>query len=401
MPMASTNLDHGLRAEADLSRIAGRLSEVAASRFDLVAPQSALRCKGVDRLLLDLGTPQITDHGVTESLISASYTRTAWRQIAERLRIPLQYLDRLVGMENTIGPRLACHSIDELALADERSALYRFVETDEGYVLRAVLSDRYRPIDNDTALQAIIAGLTEHGLGLGDCEVTGDVTADRLRLRIAVPAIELAVPLLLGDYRMPFSLRPGNPVHARPDADETTPPVLWAGIEITNSETGMGAFSVAPRAVVNVCRNGLTKAVDFRRAHLGVTLEEGTIDWSQQTQDHALALISSQVHDAVATFLSRDYLIQVAREMQDARHASVIDTTKAIEAVQVRLGLTEGERNAVFELFAAGGQRTVLGLGQAVTAAAQLADDGDRQSDMESMFWQLVSQPNVFVGAGS
>ena len=363
----------------------------------MVAPQSALRCKSADRLLVDLGGPLITEAGVTEPMIEARYTRTAWRQVADRLRIPLQYLDRLTDMENPVGVQLAARSITDLAMADDRRAMYRFVLTEEGHYLRAVLSDRYRAIDNDMALQAIVGGLTDNGLNLGDCEVTGDVTMDRLRLRITVPAIELAVPELLGDYRMPYSLRPGNPIHARPDADEQ-PPVLWAGIEITNSETGQGAFSIAPRAVVAVCRNGLTKAVDFRRAHLGAVLEEGTIDWSEETQRRALDLITSQVRDAVATYLSPGYLQETADEMRLARHAGVIDTVAAVDVVQARFGLSEGERNAVFELFAAGGQRTVLGLGQAVTAAAQLAPDGDRQSELESTFWAIVAQPNAFVG---
>lgn len=397
MPMHALHVSDGLRAEPDLSRIAGRLSEVASSRWDVVAPQAALRCKAADRLIVDLGAPQITEHGVTEAMIEARYTRTAWRQVADRLRIPLQYLDRLAGMENPVGPILAALSISDLAMADERRAMYRFVNTDEGYFLRAVLSDRYRAIDNDAALQAIVAGLGDNGLNLGDCEVTGDVTMDRLRLRIAVPAVALAVPELLADYRMPYSLRPGNPIHARADVGET-PPVLWAGVEITNSETGQGAFSVAPRAVIQVCRNGLTRAVDFRRAHIGVHLEEGTIDWSAETQETAMRLISSQVRDAVATYISPEYLQNTVEEMRVAKTWQVADTPAAVEAVQVRLGLTEGERNAVFELFAAGGDRSVLGLGQAVTAAAQLAEDGDRQSELESKFWEIVEAPRQFVG---
>ena len=52
----------------------------------------------------------------------------------------------------------------------------------------------------------------------------------------------------------------------------------------------------------------------------------------------------------------------------------------------------------MFELFAAGGDRSVLGLGQAVTAAAQLAVDGDRQSEMETMFWQIVDAPRALAG---
>ena len=175
--------------------------------------------------------------------------------------------------------------------------------------------------------------------------------------------------------------------------------MLWAGIEITNSETGQGAFSIAPRAVVAVCRNGLTQAVDFRRAHLGAVLEEGTIDWSQETQRHALGLITSQVRDAVATYISPGYLEETAAEMRAAKAVAVESAREAVEVVHERFGLTEAERDAVFELFAAGGDRTVLGLGQAVTAAAQLAEDGDRQSEMESRFWSIVGAPAQFAGS--
>ena len=398
MTISAIDLHQGLRAESDLSRIAGRLSDVATSRFDVVAPQRALSCKGnPHELHIDLGEPQITDQGVTDPVINARYTRTAWRQVAERLSIPLQYLDRIAAIDHPVGPMLACTTINDLASIDPRRALYRFVDTDEGYVLRAVLSDRYRAIDNDDALQAIMGGLMDNDLSLADCEVTGDVTADRLRLRITVPAVSLAVPNLLGDYRMPYTLRPGNPMHARPDAGET-PPVLWAGIEITNSETGNGAFAIAPRAVIQVCRNGLTRAVDFRRAHLGAVLEEGTIDWSAETQRNALALITSQVRDAVATYISPSYLEATATEMRRAKDVAVENTAPAVEAVTLRFGLSEGERNNVFELFAAGGDRTVLGLANAVTAAAQLADDGDRQSEMEQSFWDIVGAPAQFVG---
>ena len=398
MPLHSLDIHDGLRAEADLSRIAGRLSDVAASRFDVVGPQSALRCKGPGRLIIDLGEPQMTDTGVTDSWIEARYTRTAWRQVAERLHIPLSYLDRLVQMENPVGPQLACQSINDLAFADDRRALYRLVETDEGFVLRAVLSDRYRAIDNDYALQAIMQGLADNDLGLGDCEVTGDVTMDRLRLRITVPQVALAVPDLLGDYGMPFSLRPGNDMHARPDAGET-PPVLWAGIEITNSETGNGAFAIAPRAVIQVCRNGLTRAVDFRRAHIGVSLEQGTIDWSADTQRRALELVTSQVRDAVATYINPRYLEATADEMRRAKGIEVDNARVAVDVVRERFGLTEAERDNVFELFAAGGDRSVLGLANAVGAAAQLAEDGDHQSELESEFWSIVNAPQMFVGA--
>ena len=150
MTISAIDLHQGLRAESDLSRIAGRLSDVATSRFDVVVPSKRCAGRAPSRLHIDLGTPQITASGVTDSVIEARYTRTAWRQVAERLRIPLQYLDRLVEMENTIGPLLACRSINDLAMADEaaRPVPVRGHRRGVGAASRAVgplPGDRQRP----------------------------------------------------------------------------------------------------------------------------------------------------------------------------------------------------------------------------------------------------------------
>jgi hypothetical protein len=32
-------------------------------------------------------------------------------------------------------------------------------------------------------------------------------------------------------------------------------------------------------------------------------------------------------------------------------------------------------------------------MGQAVTAAAQLSEDGDRQAELESQFWDIIRDP--------
>ena len=57
----------------------------------------------------------------------------------------------------------------------------------------------------------------------------------------------MLAPALLAGYRTPFTGAAG--------ADN---PVVFAGFVITNSETGCGAFTLTPRLVVQVCRNGMT-----------------------------------------------------------------------------------------------------------------------------------------------
>lgn len=394
-----------LRHEHDLSKISGTIQSVRDSRFDLVADQASLSMTANPtgrrprvQITNPTGEPMITGSGVFPAVIESAFTRTAERQIATRLNLPIKYYDRLSQSDGLRLRALALHSVNELAAADPRKALYRFLQADDGLVLRSVLSDSYGLFDNDLAIKALMEGLTASGHDLGDCSVEGDVTPDRLRLRIHVPGIELAVPELLGDYKMPFSMKEGNNMHARPD-DGETPPVLWAGIEIGNSETGNGTFYVAPRAVVAVCRNGLTKPVEFKRAHLGARLDEGHVQWSDTTRQNVYELVTSQVADVVSTYLSADYLKALADEMGDAKKQEIESPGTAIEVVTDRLALSDVEARNVFDCFARGGDHTVLGVANAVTAAAQLVPETDRQAELECEFWTIVNQPQAFANA--
>jgi hypothetical protein len=78
-----------------------------------------------------------------------------------------------------------------------------------------------------------------------------DVTDRRMHLRLYSPAVQAMAPHLLANYRSPFDGRAGADL-----------PVVWGGFLITNSETGCGAFTITPRLMVQVCRNGLV--IDHR-----------------------------------------------------------------------------------------------------------------------------------------
>jgi hypothetical protein len=377
-----------LRHVREPHRIHGRVMDVVNSRIDLVGPQSNLTAnEDCSQFLLRLDEPVVLHSGVADKVLPADYTRSAWRHVHERLRIPVPYADRLVTHEHPRVRQLAADNINVLADVDSRRALFRYLETQEGLLLRAVRSDKYMMLDNDAALVAIVKGLAAHDLQLWDAEIDADITSDRLRMRIAVPGISIAARDLLADYRSPFTGETGKEM-----------PLVWAGLEFTNSETGAGAFSVAPRAVFQVCRNGLTTSTKFRRAHLGAVLSEGEIDWSTQTISHALSLITSQVQDAVRTYLTTDYLDRLVAEMLAAKGVRVADVSSAVEVVQKRLAFSDTETRAVLDCMMRGADDSVFGLANAVTAAAQGVDDGDRQAEMEAAFWAIIEAPGAFVG---
>ena len=385
--MTDTDLISPLRRVRDPKIIRGRIEAVAAARFDLIAPQNILTLSGdCSQFQLNLSEPLITDNGVIKGPVEASYTEGAWRHVAERLRVPTQYLTRLANDERQSLNWLAASNVNTLAEIDDRTALYRFLDTEDGLILRAVRSDKFLTLDGDAALVAIVKGLMAHGLNIGDCEMEADITVDTLRMKIAVPKVGVVAKELLRDYRSPFDKRPGNEL-----------PMLWAGVEITNSDTGNGAFRVGPRAVIQVCNNGLTQAVEFRRTHIGAQLEEGVVQWSDQTVSTALALITSQVEDAVGTFISTEYLEKLVATMMIAKGLDVGSPSDAVTVVQRRFKFSDEETKSVLDCFMLSGDTSVFGLSQAVTAAAQAAETGDRQSEMEGAFELMMAAPQEYV----
>lgn len=393
--MTITNLRH----ETDRGRVVAQLQAIAEASHDVVGPATTLHMSPTEATsgVLSLGSPIITGEGVWDR-VPCSVNRTAFRQLAERASIPVRYLDTLVGDDQAW---LSSFNLNKRAEKVGGTTLFRLLHLNEEWRLRAVLSDRYQALDNWDVFTAVASGIQAADVDLGATEIEVDWTDDRFRMRIGVPSVELLIPELLGDYRSPYGVTttPNDPWYRPGVRPEDQRPVLFAGLEVANSETGLGAASIVPRIVVLACRNGMTRNQDvLRSVHLGSRLEQGTIDWSVETRRKAVDLLTSQISDAVRRFVSVDYLRAAVEEMRTAKATPVVNVTKAFERARQDLGLTEEETNLAVTAFMRGRDASVLGIGQAITAVAQLAEDGDRQSEVESTFWQIVAKPAVYAG---
>ena len=356
---------------ATLADLAALLRDQQARKVDVVAPATAIRAEGT-RLVVDGTAPVLGQDGVTMTTGTYTPTDVCDHGVADKLGIPAAYLRRMREHK----PGLYDANVNAWLDGDDRRFLLRCLgpTTSEGPgVARAFLSDGYKIIDNLDVLLAALDGVRQAGVPV---QVDGcDLTERRMYVRVVCEQVRVLAPALLAGYRSPFTGASG--------ADN---PVVFAGFMITNSETGCGAFSLTPRLVVQICRNGMTITRDAMRAvHLGERLEEGMVTWSDNTRDKTLALITAKTTDAVATYLDPGYVEGALRAIEKDAGRPVADPQETIRTVSQRLRFTEMQQNDILTHFIRGGDVTAGGGMHAVTSAAQTQADADTAHEMESL----------------
>lgn len=377
---------------ATLSDLAGILTQQQAAKVDIVTPLVNVRAEnGQVRIA---GTSVFDEAG---SLYRP--TAIADSHLADKLGIPGPYLRKLREQRPDLydanvngwvhGPN-ADWPWTTTNGPDPRTVTLRTFSGDPGEpgVLRAMLSDRAFLIDNFDVLTAALEGVRE-----ADAQVTVtacNLTETRMSIAIDAPSIAGAFPKFLEGYHNPFGGGSnhygnlGDPVPGHPGA--VVGQIISAGLVISNGETGGSKFNISPRFSVWACKNGMVITKDaISRVHLGSKLEEGTIDWSSETQRKALELISLQTRDAVATFLTPGYLHQVINDMTAKAATPITDIPKTIEVVTKQLGFSDEVRAGVLDHFIRGGQVTAGGVMQAFTSFAQVVDNPDLAWDMEQV----------------
>lgn len=144
----------------------------------------------------------------------------AHRQLGLQLKIPAPYYERMRA-EN---PGLLMANVN--GWFQQSPDTRRMVRTLDG-TARAILSDRYRRIDNYEVAQTVLPIISEmQGARIESCELTDT----RMYIKVVNERIQTEVV-------------PGD--------------IVQAGILISNSEVGMGSVSVKPLIYRLVCTNGM------------------------------------------------------------------------------------------------------------------------------------------------
>ena len=351
-------------------------------RYDVVVPASGIEMRDGNVIVKD-GTARFAEEGLYTEDATLIPTPIFDEGISKRFDIPLKYVRR---MRSRVDSDISEMAKDDGTLLDQninywleaepnRRHLVRGFLTDgagEPGIARAILSDRYRTIDNYDVLMATLAGVRAAGVSI---DIDGaDLSDRRMCVRITCPEVSEYATGLLDGYRSPFTGDTG--------ADN---PTIFAGLVVKNSETGGGAFTIVPRLVVQVCSNGLQMTKDAMRAiHLGGKLDEGVVQWSDDTQQNELALVTSKARDAVATFLDVDYMRTKIAELQNLAGVEVSHPVDTMQRIARKTGWSDVEEANILSHFIKGGQTTALGVAQAVTSFAQTVESPDRQDELET-----------------
>ena len=363
-----------MKRHITLSELAEELKADNAKKYDIVIPSSKI--KMVDGQLivsneeLEDGLANVlAESGIVQAnILTLDVMDTAHGNISDKLGIPKKYYDRML----THTPLLDENVNYWLERAKKNFFLRNFVDTAEkSGICRAMLSDRFKVIDNFDVLMAALEAVKESGVNLQiqDC----DITDKRMYIRFVAPDVEVDSPELLKSYRVP---------NGSEDQGRTS---IVSGFVISNSEIGHGQFSISPRAVVLACKNGMVfKDDSYKKTHLGGQMDAfSQIEWSEDTRQLNMNLIISQVKDAIKTYISEDYFTRKIQQLEEVGKKKLEHPFEVVKNVSKSLSISEDKQADLLNYFTQGADTTAFGVCQALTYLGQVCEDADLQFELE------------------
>lgn len=283
-------------------------------------------------------------------------------QLARELRIPKVYYDRM----KKESPMLLDDNINEWLQAPEYREKRRMVRA-LGTTARAYLSNSYRPLDNYDLANAVLPAVQDLRLEVKSSQITDH--------RMYIQAVS---PRLRGEVKV---------------GDE-----VQAGIVISNSEVGEGSLRIEYLIWRLICLNGMITGDVLRRTHVGrskigdidIGVQEYYRDSTRQLDD---AAFFSKVRDAVEYTVSQKAFDATLASLRDSADVKIAKPKEAVEVITKKLELNSGEQEGLLESLINGGDLSVWGMANAVTALAHKVEDYDRSVELERAGKSVIELP--------
>ena len=339
-----------------ISELAAEIERQSRAMQDYIVPSSHMEMTEDLELAFDADAYPVTSIG--------------HETISSRLGIPAKYYDRM----RDEAPALLARNVNTWLAQEGEQHVSRMVRTLDGGA-RAVLSDKYKRLDNYEFLNTVLPVLMdEHKMEVPSSEVT----ERRLYVQITFPGFDAEFSVTRGGAQV------GE--------------VIRAGVILKNSEVGYGAREISFLAYTLACKNGLVlprSVGSFSTRHVGARLGNGATfalsSEAQQADAHAFALAT---RDAVRQMVSRDALQSLVDSMTAAHGRKITgNVEQSVKALGKSYSLPQGEQDSILRHLIDGGDLSHYGLTNAITRTAEDAGSYDRAIELQEIGGVFLHMP--------
>jgi len=334
-----------------LPEVLTELQRQNAAKQDYIGAAEAFRLDE-DGSTFNIGT----DH-------SFGTTQLFHRQVASALGIPAKYYDMMQKQK----PDLLADNVNAWFSDKGSSYMVRTLDYGSGQVARALLSDRYRRIDNLEIASTVLPLFA----GNPDIQViSSEVTESKLYLKILNTRLEMAC---VGD-------------------------IVQAGVVISNSEVGLGAVSVQPLIYTLACTNGMIcPSYGERRTHVGrasKATDDGYEIYTDETKEADDRAFMLKLRDATLAAIEEARFRQIVDKLEESAGAKITGRVQdVIELTGKAYDLNQPEQDSILNYLIKGGDLSLYGLSNAITRTSQDVDSYDRATALEGIGWQVATMP--------
>ena len=334
----------------------------------------------------------------------------AHEQLAQKLDVPRKFYDRLL----TDHPDLLAHTVGALLQREPAAFMLRMLnplysdtmrETagrmGAHYAVRAIVSDRYRPLDHAGLMNVLVEEARARDLLLADWHLDDR----RFSARFSGPERTVAQIREAHGFKAE-----GDNYHRVENGVDLAwvNEVLSFGVEVTNSETGHGSLAVRQFSRVLRCLNAYVRDEQHRTVHVGrkQTKDADTFLVSAETQRLEAAVQFGRVKDRFIDAVSATRQTHMAKAFANAMGHVLelppeVPALRFIDAVGLTFEMTDREREVLQDEFVSeltvtnATHPSAFNVAQAMTATAQRVETFTRRQEVEAIGWRIIEDPTA------
>lgn len=299
----------GMKTGRNLQEVLVELDRQNKAKQDFISPAQGMR-------LREDGHTFELNHLTTDRQMTFGTTSLFHRQVASALGIPAKYYDLMQSQK----PELLAENVNAWFADRTSSYMVRSMDYGSGQVARALLSERYRRIDNmeiATSVLPLFAGNDQYEV------MSCEVTENRLYLKVV-------------NHRLEMEVRKGD--------------IVQAGVMISNSEVGLGAVSIQPLVYRLVCTNGMVvNDMGERRHHVGrqaKAVEDSFTLYSDETMEAEDKAFLLKLRDTTMAAIDEARFAQVVGRLQESMAVPITGKVQdVIQNIGQKGGLDHERRN--------------------------------------------------------